>query len=55
MKRERGESRVFRAVNALQQLVGGPGHYTKVWIGLDPTFVPLRGNPRFERLMAGQP
>jgi len=24
------------------------------WLRIDPTFAPLKGNPRFERLVAGR-
>jgi TolB-like protein len=43
-----------RALPALERLVRGPGWVTPAWIRLDPMFAPLRGHPRFERLMAGQ-
>jgi TolB-like protein len=29
------------------------GFYTRAWLKMDPTFVPLRGNPRFQRLVNG--
>jgi len=30
-----------------------PYYLTPEWLKIDPNFAPLRGNPRFERLIAG--
>jgi len=27
---------------------------TREWLRIDPNFAPLRGNPRFEKLVAGR-
>jgi hypothetical protein len=43
-----------RALSALEQVAPGPGWATPAWLRLDAMFAPLRGDPRFERLMSGQ-
>ena len=42
---------VERALPALERVAREPGWVTPAWIGLDPMFAQLRGNPRFERLV----
>jgi serine/threonine-protein kinase len=42
-----------RALDALERLSPGPGWATPAWLRLDPTYDPLRGNPRFKRLVRG--
>jgi serine/threonine-protein kinase len=39
------------AVDRLQSLLSTPGHLTPAWLRIDPTWDPLRGHPRFERLV----
>ena len=41
------------AIDRLEQLLSIPGHLTTAWLRVDPTWDPLRGNSRFQRLLAG--
>ncbi len=41
------------AIDRLEYLLSIPGHLTTAWLRLDPTWDPLRGHPRFQRLLAG--
>ena len=41
------------ALNELEPLLRVPGSLSREWLRIDPTFAPLRGNPRFERLVNG--
>lgn len=38
------------AIDLLEQLFKKPYYLTPAWLRIDPTFKPLRGNPRFEKL-----
>ncbi len=42
------------ALDQLEPLLKMPYYLTPAWLRIDPTFAPLKGNPRFERLVAGR-
>jgi tetratricopeptide (TPR) repeat protein len=42
------------ALDQLEPLLKMPGWLSPAWLKLDPAFAPLRGNPRFERLVNGK-
>jgi len=47
-----GESE--KALDLIDKLLKANFYLTPAWLGLDPTFKPLKGNPRFERMVKGQ-
>jgi tetratricopeptide (TPR) repeat protein len=43
-----------RALDRLEPLLKIPYYLSPGWLTVDPTFAPLRGNPRFERLVKSE-
>ena len=44
-----------KALDALEPLLRVPYYLSPGWLAVDPNFAPLKGNPRFERLLNGAP
>jgi tetratricopeptide (TPR) repeat protein len=42
-----------KALDRLEPLLQVPYHLSPGWLRIDPAFAPLKGNPRFEKLLAG--
>ena len=43
-----------KALDRLEPLLKMPYSLSPGWLRIDPTFAPLRGNPRFQRLVSGR-
>jgi eukaryotic-like serine/threonine-protein kinase len=43
-----------KALDQLEPLLKMPYYLSPGWLRIDPTFAPLKGNPRFEKLIAGR-
>ena len=44
-----------KAIDQLEALLKMPYFLSPGWLRIDPNFAPLKGNPRFRRLIAGTP
>jgi eukaryotic-like serine/threonine-protein kinase len=43
-----------KAVELLENILARPYFLTRAWLRIDPSFAPLKGYPRFERLVASE-
>lgn len=42
-----------KALDTLEPMLRKPYDLSPGWLRIDPSFTPLKGNPRFERLVVG--
>ena len=40
-------------MDLLEKLLARPYFVTRAWLRIDPSFAPLRGYPRFQKLVVG--
>ena len=43
-----------RALDVLESILARPYYLSPGWLRIEPTYAPLKGNPRFEKLIAGR-
>lgn len=43
-----------KALDMLEAKLARPNYLSPGWLRIDPTFAPLRGHPRFEKLIAAR-
>ena len=44
-----------KALDLLEPLLKIPYNLSPGWLAIDPNFAPLKGNPRFEKLLEAKP
>ena len=42
-----------RALDRIERILAQPWYVTHAWLRIDPTFDPVRDDPRFQRIVAG--
>jgi hypothetical protein len=47
--------RTSDVLDRMPALVAGPGYFTRARLRIDPVYASLRGNPRFEAIVAERP
>ena len=43
-----------KALDILESILARPYYLSPGWLRIEPTFAPLKGNPRFEKLIAAR-
>ncbi len=42
-----------KAIDQLEKVMAVPYYISPAWLRIEPEFAPLRGNPRFQKLVEG--